>query len=173
MRPMTETIDRVDIAIYLRRWLIFGGYALGAWSIVQIGYLVFAWGVPDRFFGNTFLRAAHRLSLAMYFISPAPLVIGCWGLQTFQRWAKAVLWTYVALWLAGTFGLYAVSAIDALTESRGLSWQQSASFALGSLDQFVYASVYPIILLLCLRRPEIRDYRPKLRGFAPIIPQQW
>jgi hypothetical protein len=42
--------------------------------------------------------------------------------------------------------------------------------ALDGLDLAVYASVYPVSLILCLLRPEVRDQFPEFRaGFAPII----
>ena len=44
------------------------------------------------------------------------------------------------------------------------------STALSLIDVAVYASVFPVLLVLCLARPEVRDQFPEFRaGFTPIL----
>jgi hypothetical protein len=161
-----------ELAQRLRRWIVVAGYALGGWAILQVALTLVAWGLPfSRGFRIGLLTPIHRLTTALWLLAPLLLVVGSWGLQQHRRWARPVLLTYAGMWIAGVFGAQVVRFIDTLSGAYGdLTFRQQFSAALGGFDLAVYASVFPVSLVLCLLRPEVRDHFPEYRaGFAPIV----
>jgi hypothetical protein len=164
-----------DLAERLRRWIVIAGYVLGGWAILQTLLILIAWGLPfNRYFPIELLTPIHRLATALYLVSPLPLIAGCWGFQHHKRWARPVLLTYSGMWIGSLFALQGVEFIDTLSGAYGdLSFRQKFSMALGGFDRLVYASVYPVSLILCLIWPEVRDHFPEFRtGFAPILTRE-
>ncbi len=171
---MADVSDRTssDLAERLRRWIVVAGYILGGWAILQVVLTLVAWGLPfNRGFRIELLTPIHRLATALWMVAPPLLVAGCWGFQQHRRWARPVLLTYAGMWTVGVFGAQVVQFIDSLSGAYGdLTFRQLFSMALGGLDLAVYASVFPVSVVLCLLRPEVRDHFHEFRaGFAPII----
>jgi hypothetical protein len=161
-----------DLAERLRRWIVVPGYVLGAWAIFRSAVMLIAWGLPfNRYFRIELLTPVHRLATALFYLSPLLLVAGCWGFQHHRPWARPVLLTYAGMWIAGIFGLQLVEFIETLSGAYGdLSFRQQLSMALGQFDLSVYSGVFPVSVVLCLARPEVRDHFPEFRsGFAPIL----
>jgi hypothetical protein len=171
---VADVSDRTssELAERLRRWIVVAGYVLGGWAILQAALTIIAWGLPfNRYFRVELLTAIHRLAAALYLVSPLLLVAGCWAFQHHRRWARPVLLTYAGMWIAGVFGVQVVQFIEMLSGAYGdLTFRQQFGTALGGFDLSVYASVFPVSLVLCLTRPEVRDQFPEFRtGFAPIV----
>ncbi len=165
-RPSTELADR------LRHWIVVGGYVLGGWGILQVVLTLVTWGLPfNQYFSIEVLTPVHQLATALWMVAPLLLVTGCWGFQQHRRWARPALLTYSGMWIVGVFGAQGVQFIDILSGANGdLTFRQQFNAALGGFDLAVYASVFPVSLVLCLTRPEIRDQFPEFRsGFAPIV----
>jgi hypothetical protein len=161
-----------SVLAMLRRWIVVAGYILGGWAILQGALNLMAWGLPFNFsFRIEILIPIHRIAVAAYMVAPLLLIAGCWGFQHHRRWARPVLLTYAVLWIVAVFGVQLVQLIDTLSGAYGdLNFGQVFSIALGGFDLAVYASVFPVLLALCLLRPEIRDHFPEFRsGFAPIM----
>jgi len=171
---VADTSDHTSskLAERIRRWIVGAGYILGGWAILQSALLLLTWGLPfNRYFRIEVLTPIHRLATASWLVAPLVLVAGCWGLQQHRRWARPVLLTYAVMWVAGMFGAQAVQFIDSVSGAHGdLTFRQLLTMALSGFDLAVYASVFPVLLVLCLLRPEVRDHFPEFRsGFAPII----
>ena len=171
---MADVIHRTssELAERLRRWIVIAGYVLGGWAILQVALTLIAWGLPfNHYFRIEWLTPIHRLATALWMVAPLLLVAGCWGFQQHRRWARPVLLTYAGMWIVGVFGAQGVQFIDTLSGAYGdLPFRQLFSMALGGLDLAVYASVFPVSVVLCLMRPEVRDHFPEFRtGFAPIV----
>ena len=171
---MADVSDRTssDLAERLRRWIVVAGYVLGAWGIIQVALTLVAWGLPfNRDFGIEWLTPIQRLATGFWMLAPLLLVAGCWGLGRHRSWARPVLLTYAGMWIAGVFGGQVVQFIDMLSGEYGeLTFRQLCSMVLAGLDLAVYASVFPVSMVLCLLRPEVRDHFPEFRaGFAPIV----
>lgn len=165
-RQSTELAERI------RRWIIVAGYVLGAWAILQSALLLISDGLPfNIIFRPYLLIPIHRLAVILWLVSPLLLVIGCWGFQHHQRWAKSILLTYAGTWIAGVFLIQCVQFIDSIAGGYGdVTAGRHFRFALGLFDLFVYSSVYPVLLILCLTRPGIRDNFAEFRpGFTPVI----
>jgi hypothetical protein len=161
-----------DLAERLRLWIVLGGYILGGWAIIQFALSLIAWGPPfQRFFRIEILTPIHWLSSAMLLVSPLLLLAGCWGFQRHRRWARPVLFTYAGMWVAGLLGVKIAQFVNMLDGAYGdMSSTALFSSALGTLDLAVYASVFPIFVVLCLTHPAVRDQFPEFRaGFAPIV----
>jgi hypothetical protein len=161
-----------ELAERLRRWIVVAGYLLGGWAILQAALNLVAWGLPfNRGFRIGFLTLIHRLATALWMVAPLLLVAGCWGFQQHRSWARPVLLTYAGMWIAGVFGAQVVQFIDTLSGAYGdVTFRQLFSMALSGLDLAVYASVFPVSLVLCLLRPDVRDQFPEFRmGFGPIV----
>jgi hypothetical protein len=161
-----------SLAAELRRWIVIAGYVLGGWAIVQSALNLAAWGLPFNFsYGIGVLEPIDRVAKVLHLLAPLLLVAGCWGFQHHRPWARPVLLTYAGTWVVGLFGVLGVSVVDTMSGSYGdLTSRQMFTMALNRLDIFVYASVYPVVLVLCLMRPEVRDQFPEFRGgFAPVM----
>jgi hypothetical protein len=161
-----------ELAERLRLWIVLAGYILGGWAILQIALMLMAWGLPFKAgFRFRIMVPIHRLATAMYLVSPFLLVAGCWGFHRHRRWARTVLLTYAGTWVAAVFGMRIVQFIDTLSGTYGdLSSLAIFSMALSGIDLAVYTSVFPVLMVLCLARPEVRDQFPEFRaGFTPII----
>jgi hypothetical protein len=161
-----------DLAGQLRCWLVFAGYILGGWAILNEISLFAAWGLPfNRPFRFVILNAIYRLASWLYFVSPVVLLAGCWGFQQHRRWARPVLLTYAGMWIAGVLGLHLVMFVKMLSGAYGdTTLRQRLGSSISALDIAVYASVFPVSLVLCLARREMRDHFPEFRtGFSPIL----
>lgn len=161
-----------DLADRLRRWIVVAGYVLGGWAILQAAAILIAWGLPfNRHFRSEWLTQIHRVGMALYLVSPLVLVSGCWGFQHHRRWARPVLLTYAGMWIAGLLAMQGVHFLETLSGAYSdFTFRQHFSLALGNFDLLLYASVYPVSLILCLTRPEVRDQFAEFRtGFAPIL----
>jgi hypothetical protein len=162
-----------ELAGRLRRWIVFAGYVLGGWATLQVVLMFVAWGMEPfhRGFRFEWLTPIHRLSVALWMSAPVLLIAGCWGFQQHRRWARPVLLTYAGMWIAGVFGVHVVQFIDTLSGAFGdFTFRQAFSMALDGFDLAIYSSVFPVSLVLCLTRPEVRDHFPECRvGFAPIL----
>jgi hypothetical protein len=164
-----------DLADWLRRCIVISGYCLAAWQFVVTFFVAITLGEAWRFYFRTDWPLLGRGLLgALYVMSTVLLAIGCWGLQHYRHWARPILVAFAGTWIFGQFARAVVSCIGFYLEStQWRSFKPSDVFIVMTnyyLDPAVYASVYAVGLVACLRRPELRDKFPKMRrGFAPVF----
>lgn len=166
------------LANRLRRWIVVTGYVLGAWAIFKTVLNFLAWRqlalgqlLSDVYFRLEVLTHVYRGGALLYLVSPFLLVGGCWGFQRQRRWARPVLFAYAGTWIGGLLTTQGASFLATLWDAYGRSgfWQYS-TLALRDLDPLVYASVYPVSLVLYLTRADVRGQSPESRtGFAPVM----
>jgi hypothetical protein len=160
------------LADRLRWWIVAIGYALAGWAIFQTLFMFAAWGnLFNRFFPSPALTALHGIATLCYLAAPLLLLAGCWGFQHHRRWARPFLLSYAGAWVGGVFLMQVIQFMDIMSQSvGGFNPRQLFASALGTFDLLIYSSVYPIALVVCLTRTEIRDNFSELgRGFSPIV----
>jgi hypothetical protein len=156
---------------YLRACIVVFGYVLGGWSILEF-ILVFAvLGLPFvRSSPIPALGSMNLVAMALGIISPLLLVVGCWGLQHHRRWARTVLLTYSALLLAGMIGTRIIVFLDMRFWVQSGSILRRLAVAAGTLDSTIYGSVFPVLVILFLMRPEMKANYPDIQsGFTPVL----
>jgi hypothetical protein len=169
-----RTSEPRPLVNYLRTCIVVFGYVLGGWSILEF-ILVFAVrGLPFvRSSPIPALGSMNLVAMALWIISPLLLVIGCWGLQHHRRWARTVLLTYSALWVAGVIGTRAIVLLDTRFWLSSGSILRRLSVAVGTLDSTIYGSAFPVLVILFLMRPEMRVNSLDLQsGFTPVLKQE-
>jgi hypothetical protein len=161
-----------DLADWLRRWIVIAGYFIAGWGLLQMSLEVISWG--PLFYLH--LRIGWPGFLALLFeglclSALVLLLVGCWGFQHQRRWARPVLLTYAGTWLTFELAAAAFRIIDTLAQRHpALTPRTEFAFLVSQLDPVISGSLYAFALVLCLRRPELRDQFPEMRrGFAPVF----
>ena len=176
---MTDSLHSREVsdglADHLRRWIIVGGLVLGGWGLVENLLMLAAWGpaVYERHFRFAALVPLHRLSVAMWYVAPPLLLVGCWAFYRHRPWARPVLLAYAAVAVGGLLGVQVAHFADVLSGARGdLTFRQVLSGAVGQLDLLVFGSVFPAFVFLSLRRPEVGDTFAAGRGGFVLTPRE-
>jgi hypothetical protein len=165
-----------DLADWLRRWLVIGGYCLAGWQFFVMVLAIVTFGPRLRFYLRMDWQGVNGLLVGgVYLISLIFLAIGCWGLQHYRRWARPMLLTYAGTWIFGQLARAVVSCVWFYQRSGHYFRSTDPLEVLLGMTNFyvdpaVYACVNAVTLILCLRRPELTDQFPEARrGFAPVI----
>ena len=155
----------------IRRFVIISGYAFGVLHLVMNSIVMLAWGYPFRqLAAGNLSQAAPRL----LFAAPVLLLIGIGGFQLCQRWASTTLYSYAVAWIVGTTALHAANYLLTANSLGSLSnfhptLSQKITTAIGQFEPLIYECMYPVILVLCLRTPELTCmYSNHRRGFALV-----
>jgi hypothetical protein len=162
-----------DLAEWLRRVIIAIGYVTGACWLVHAS-LGSSISLIDA--GRRGIPIGPRIFAFWWdfaWVSAAVLLlIGTWGSQRHRRWGRPLLFASAALMIATILTNHVISMIGwmLLNYSPGLVGLRRAASIAGDLNMAVYQSVFPVILILCLRRPELADTFPDPhRGFPPLF----
>jgi MprA protease rhombosortase-interaction domain-containing protein len=100
------------------------------------------------------------------------LVAGAWGFQRRRRWGRPFLIAHAVLTIVTVASMHVVSLIQYLPVLNGLPTKLAT--LTGEINLAMCECLFAIFLLLCLRRPELRDaFSHSGRGFAPLFaPEQ-
>lgn len=165
--------DAKPLTIWIRRFLIVAGYAIAISGTAQALLLPFAW---QNYFDSVShygsLKSIYFLFLFASAISPALLLVGIWGFHQRKRWARRSLLIYVATWVGAALGLHVVRLVGNLLlwGTGGASVLIRVGLELIQWVNLIDPSIYPLLLLLCLMRPEFRDqFTDVRRGFSPML----
>jgi hypothetical protein len=128
-------------------------------------------GPFHRIFALPVITDLHRFATVGVLIAPALLVAGSWGFQHHRTWGRPLMLTYAWLFGLSLFVARSIQLADELFDSPDVHTRaQAVAFGFGTLDLPVYASVYAVVLILVLNRPELRDtFTEPGGGFSPIF----
>jgi hypothetical protein len=166
----TMELDAHPLAVWIRRFLIVAGYAIGVSGMAQTLLLPFVWRPAFdslRLYGA--LKPIYLLFLFASSASPVLLLIGIWGFHQRKRWARRLLLIYIVTYIGGTLGLPAVACIAGLRISPD---RVSTLIGVGLIQfvELINPCIYPLLLLLCLMRSELRDkFADSRPGFTPLL----
>lgn len=162
--------EATPLAVWIRRFLIVAGYAVGVSGIAQTSLLPFIWRPAFdflRLYGV--LKPIYLLFLFASALSPLLLLVGIWGFHKQKRWARRCLLIYIATCIGAILGLHAVRFVATLHLSPGHTSMLIGWGLIQSLD-LIEPCIYPLLLLLCLIRPEFRGlFADSRHGFSPLL----
>jgi hypothetical protein len=156
----------------IRRLLIGFGYALATLHLVFSILVLSAWGYPILGISRgSILPGASALLI----VAAVLLFVGTWGLRTRKPWARAILLAYAVMWVGGTAVLHTTNfiAMESFYAARSNVREtptQRLSTAAAQFEPLIYESVFPVILVVCLRIPGVAGSASDARhGFAPVL----
>lgn len=164
--------DFNPLATWIRRFLIVAGYAIGISGSVQALLIPFI--RPPYFdFLSLYgpLKPFYLLFLIASSLAQVVLLIGIWRFHRRRKWARGLLLIYIAACIAGALGLHLVTSMATIRQSpRHAPALLGFGLGLGLIQvvELIDPCVYPLLLLLCLLRPEFRDNFAG-RGFSPVV----
>lgn len=168
----TMEADTKPLAIWIRRFLIVAGYAIGISGSAQLLLLPVVWGSYSNFVAqHGSLKSIYVLFLIASAICPPLLLVGIWGFHQHKRWATRLLLIYAATSISAAVGLHAVSFIGGLALWRGgVSVFIRVGLGLIRFVDLIDPCIYPVLLLLCLTHLEFRNQFADFgRGFSPVL----
>jgi hypothetical protein len=161
--------ERSSFATRLMRVLSVYGVAFGGTSLAILVYLAATNGrsLPDLRFPYSFSHAFQQFAAVLDWTTSVALVAGAIGEILSRTWGRRLMLIGAAAWIAGASS----SLMWGVLISGGSITAQLplyALFLLGRLER----SVYPVMLLVCLRWPEVRSATTSAAsaGFQPIMP---
>lgn len=167
----SERLDPPNaLADWLRRVIVVSGYVLGTWWLVD---MLLNMGV--------LLDQAHRFQSPSRGLLPylvwreftwvtalVLLLIGTWGFHRHRRWGRPVLRIAAALMLVALFVIDGISLFTPFFGPRANGIEKAAVLS-HVVTMATYEGLFPLLLLLCLRRPElIESFADAHRGFTPL-----
>jgi hypothetical protein len=123
---------------------------------------------------HTLREAFWQAATVLEWASAGIMVVGAVGELLARRWGRQLVLIAAATWVAASLASFAWTVLLELTRHRGFSglitarWTSYATMLLNMVNR----SAYPLMLLVCLRWPELRD-ASAARGsaaFQPIMP---
>lgn len=166
--------QRRGLVEWLRRLIVIGGYAMGA-----------CWLLEALLRSLTGLIELHRVRIPLprlvfalwaefaLLAASGLLLSGTWAFQKHRRWGRPVLFASAGLMIATVVASHAIFLFDQVmmvTYSPDVVGLRKAAIITGGISLAICQSLFPVILVLCLRRPELTDSFPDShRGFPPLF----
>lgn len=160
--------DFNPLATWIRRFLIVAGYAVGISGSAQALLIPFIWRrYSDILSLYGTLKPFYLLFLIASSLAPVLLLIGIWRFHKRAKWARGLLLIYIATCIAGALGFKVVTLMASIGNSPR---HAPALLGLGLIQfiELIDPCVYPLLLLLCLLRPEFRGNFAG-RGFSLVL----
>jgi len=158
-----------SLATRLMRVISVFGIVFGGTSLAILLYLVVinSRGLPDLRFPRSFSDAFQQFSTVLDWTSGGLLVVGAVGELLGRTWGRRLMLLGAAAWITGAL----CSLIWAVLISGRSMTAELPLYALLLLGR-VERSAYPVMLLVCLRWPEVRfaTASHSSAGFQPIMP---
>jgi hypothetical protein len=165
--------QRGDLAGWLRRLIIASGYIAGACWLLGASLACCCMMLIELDHGISVFRTAFAVLPDFAWVAASMLLLsGTWGFQQHRRWGRTFLFAAAVLMIATIVGVHAIFLVGQVTTTYfgGHAGLRKANVIAGQFSMAVFQSLFAVLLILALRRPELTDSFPgSHRGFSPLF----